>query len=169
MKKIYSGMLFVFLQLAVPAVNALDIGASAPVFTLPMLDNKEKNVSLSSFRGEVIYLDFWASWCAPCRTSFPLLNAFLQKKQAEGFRIIAVNVDENEAAAKKFLQDYPVDFTVLQDSGWHWVETYDVDSMPTSFLIDRKGVIRYRHSGFTSADMAKIENKINALLAEEVP
>ena len=119
---------------------------------------------MTQFSNKVIYLDFWASWCAPCRTSFPLLNALYQKYQQQGFEVVAVNLDEDLDDAKKFLVEYPVAFTVLRDEPGEWAETYDVESMPTSFIIDKHGTIQRVHNGFAKADIDEIENKIVSLI-----
>jgi thiol-disulfide isomerase/thioredoxin len=145
---------------------AVDVGQSAPSFTLPTLQ-KDQPFPLKSKAGKVIYLDFWASWCLPCRTSFPLLNKLHEKLKAQGFEVIAINMDEDKAKAEKFLQEYKVDFTVLRDAKGEWADKYVVDSMPTSFIIDKKGVVSHIHHGFASADIDDLEQKITALLAQK--
>jgi thiol-disulfide isomerase/thioredoxin len=148
------------------SVNATEIGQAAPAFTLPTLQ-KDQPVALKSFAGKVIYLDFWASWCLPCRTSFPLLNKLHEKLKAQGFEVIAINLDEDKAKAEKFLQEFQVGFTVLRDAKGEWADKYVVESMPTSFIIDKKGVVSHIHHGFTSDDIVDLEKKITALLAQK--
>jgi len=157
-----------FLMSAVFSINAsaVDVGQAAPQFTLPSLNN-DQPVNLQQFNGKVVYLDFWASWCAPCRVSFPLLNKLHQKLKSQGFEVVAVNLDEKKANAEKFLQEIPVDFTVLHDSDGGWSDKYVVESMPTSFIIDKHGVVQMIHHGFTSEDINSLEQKITALLAEK--
>jgi thiol-disulfide isomerase/thioredoxin len=147
-------------------VNASEIGQPAPPFTLPSL-LQDQPVSLTQFSGKVIYLDFWASWCAPCRTSFPLLNKLHQKLKGQGFEVVAVNLDEDKASAEKFLKDFPVSFAILRDSKGEWADKYVVESMPTSFIIDKQGVIQNIHHGFTSDDINELEQKIISLLAKK--
>ncbi|MDD5274502.1 MAG: TlpA disulfide reductase family protein [Methylovulum sp.] len=157
-----------FLMGAVFSLNAsaVDVGQPAPQFTLPSLQQGQP-VNLQQFNGKVVYLDFWASWCAPCRISFPLLNKLHQKLKSQGFEVVAINLDEKKENGEKFLQEIPVDFTVLHDTNGEWSDKYVVESMPTSFIIDKHGVVQMIHHGFTSEDINGLEQKINALLAEK--
>lgn len=148
------------------AAYAADVGQTAPQFTLPTLA-QDKPTTLDSFKGKVIYLDFWASWCAPCRTSFPLLNKMHEKLKAQGFEVVAVNLDEDKAKAEEFLKEIPVSFTVLREANaGEWSDKYGVESMPTSFIIDKQGVIQNIHKGFTSNDISELEHKVTELLAK---
>lgn len=147
------------------SVNAVEVGQPAPEFTLPSLQKNEPT-ALKAHLGKVVYLDFWASWCAPCRTSFPLLNKLHEKLKAKGFEVVAINVDEDKTKAEKFLQEIPVGFTVLHDSKGEWADKYVVESMPTSFIIDKKGVVQKIHHGFTATDIDELEQKITELLAK---
>ncbi|MFZ2725515.1 MAG: TlpA disulfide reductase family protein [Methylococcaceae bacterium] len=144
-------------------VSATEIGQPAPAFTLPSLA-QDKPTALKQFAGKVLYVDFWASWCAPCRVSFPELNKLHEKLKAQGFEVIAINLDEDKAGAEKFLKEIPVNFTVLRDSTGEWSDQFVVESMPTSFIIDKKGVVAHIHHGFTTADVAELEQKIKTLL-----
>lgn len=146
--------------------QALEIGQPAPVFTLPTL---QQNIltPLSQFSGKVIYLDFWASWCAPCRTSFPLLNKLHEKLKAQGFEVVAVNLDEDKTKAEKFLKEIPVSFNVLADANGQWSDKFGVESMPTSYILDQKGVVQNIHHGFASDDIKALEAKITLLLAKK--
>jgi thiol-disulfide isomerase/thioredoxin len=146
--------------------NASEVGQPAPQFTLPALAD-DKPVSLKQYAGKVIYLDFWASWCAPCRTSFPLLNKLHEKLKAQGFEVVAVNMDEDKASAEKFLKELPVSFTVLRDPKGEWADKFVIESMPTSFIIDKQGVIQNIHRGFTSDDINELEHKIVELLGKK--
>lgn len=145
---------------------AVEVGQPAPQFTLPSL-NQNQPISFKQYAGKVVYLDFWASWCAPCRVSFPLLNKLHQKLKAQGFEVVAVNLDEDSANAEKFLKELPVEFTVLKDGEGSWADKFGVESMPTSYLIDRKGIVQKVHHGFTSDDIKEIEEKVTALLAKK--
>lgn len=146
--------------------NAAEVGQPAPQFTLPSL-LQDQPTSLNQFNGKVIYIDFWASWCLPCRTSFPLLNKLHQKLKDRGFEVVAINLDEDKANAEKFLKDFPVTFTVLRDSNGEWADKYVVEFMPTSFIIDKQGVIRNIHHGFVSDDINELEQKTVQLLTEK--
>ena len=163
MKKI----LFIFIVVTFAFVaNATEVGQPAPPFTLPALKT-DSPTQLKQFTGKVIYLDFWASWCAPCKTSFPLLNKLHQKLKAQDFEVVAINLDEDKTLGEKFLQEIPVDFTVLRDVKGEWADQYVVESMPTSFIIDKNGVVQKIHHGFTSDDMKELEIKITELLAKK--
>jgi thiol-disulfide isomerase/thioredoxin len=157
--------LAVALLAAVSTANAVEIGQAAPPFTLPSIQQGQPT-ALKDTLGKVVYLDFWASWCAPCRTSFPLLNKLHEKLKAKGFEVIAVNLDEDKAKAEKFLQEIPVGFTVLHDSKGEWADKYVVESMPTSFILDKQGNVQNIHHGFTAGDIEELEKKITELLAK---
>ncbi|MDD5227844.1 MAG: TlpA disulfide reductase family protein [Methylococcales bacterium] len=146
--------------------NATEVGQPAPQFTLPSLKN-DAPTSLKQFAGKVVYLDFWASWCAPCKTSFPLLNKLHAKLKAQGFEVVAVNLDEDKVNGEKFLQEIPIDFTVLRDAKGEWADQYVVESMPTSFIIDKNGIVQKIHHGFNSDDIKELEAKITELLAKK--
>ena len=152
MKSLFASLLTSALLVSTFTAKAIDVGNPAPVFTLPQL-HTQQTTTLSAFAGKVIYVDFWASWCAPCRTSFPLLNALHKKLQAKGVEVIAINLDEDEASARQFLKEVPVEFTVLYDGKGEWADQYVIESMPTSFIIDKKGIVQKVHHGFTSADI----------------
>jgi thiol-disulfide isomerase/thioredoxin len=143
--------------------NATDVGQPAPQFTLPTL-KQDQPTALKQYAGKVVYLDFWASWCAPCRTSFPLLNKLHEKLKAKGFEVVAINLDEDKANAEKFLKEFPVGFSVLRDAKGEWADQFVVESMPTSFIIDKNGVVQNIHHGFTSDDIKELEEKITKLL-----
>lgn len=145
--------------------DASEVGEPAPQFTLPSL-LQDQATTLAQFSGKVIYLDFWASWCAPCRTSFPLLNKLHQKLKGQGLEVVAINLDEDKANAEKFLKDFPVTFTILRDSKGEWADKYIVESMPTSFIIDKHGVIQNIHRGFAADDINELEQKIAQLLTK---
>ena len=121
-------------------------------------------VDLSAYRGKVVYLDFWASWCEPCRKSFPWLNAMRERYAREGMEIVSVNLDENRADADRFLARTAATFGIIYDPAGDLARTYKVDGLPSSILIDRKGDIFRRHRGFTRADPDKIESEIRGLL-----
>ena len=140
---------------------ALPLSASAspaPAFQLP--DKAGNIVDLAQQQGKIVYLDFWASWCGPCRQSFPWMNEMLGKYQAQGLEIIAVNLDSAPADAEKFLAKTPATFTVVYDNNGSTPTAYGVKGMPTSFLIDTKGEILSQHSGFNSAAKEDLEAAI---------
>jgi len=146
--------------------NATNVGQAAPQFILPTL-KQDQPTAFNQYAGKVIYIDFWASWCSPCRTSFPLLNKLHEKLKTQGFEVVAINLDEDKASAEKFLQKVPVDFTVLRDANGEWADQFVVESMPTSFIIDKQGVVQKIHHGFASGDINELEEKITQLLAQK--
>lgn len=120
---------------------------------------------LGPIHGRLIWVDFWASWCAPCRRSFPWLNEMYRKYHSKGLQIIAVNVDTDRAAAEKFLQQMPAAFTVEFDPKGKLAGKFNVQAMPSSYLLDPGGHILQRHLGFRLADRQKYETQIRAALA----
>ena len=150
--------------------SALVAPSSQAAFTegmkLPDLASFGLTGSLPKLKGKVIYLDFWASWCAPCKASFPVLNAWHQQLASKGLVVLGVNVDEDEGDMTAFLKKTAISFPVVRDASHKLAATADGKTMPTSFIVDRKGVIRQVHSGFRAKDEAPLLAKLNALLAE---
>jgi thiol-disulfide isomerase/thioredoxin len=122
--------------------------------------------ALGPVEGRVIWVDFWASWCVPCRRSFPWLNAMQRKYRAAGLQIIGVNLDKDRALADDFLADVPAEFAVRFDPAGALAKQFGVQSMPSSFLIDVDGNVLASHSGFRTADTADYERTIETALAE---
>ena len=151
------------LALAAKAI-ALGDGQKAPEFKAPALDGG-KSLSLASFRGKVVYLDFWASWCPPCLTSLPLLEELRKQFPSDQFQILAVNVDQDVEKARKFLERTGVGYPSATDPKGRLPEMFGVETMPTSFLIDRSGVIRYVHHGFRKGDVGPLRERIAQLVA----
>jgi peroxiredoxin len=145
--------------LAASPVAALGPGDRAPDFALKSLDGKSK-VSLRSYRGKVVWLDFWASWCAPCLKALPDLEKMRQRVPAKHVQLLAVNLDQDLKKARKFLKKSPIGYPSASDPEGKVPEQFGVENMPTSFLIDRKGVIRYVHKGYRSGDIEEIEAEI---------
>lgn len=119
---------------------------------------------LSQYKNKVVYLDFWASWCGPCRKSFPWLNEIQAKYKKQGLVVIGVNLDTELEQAKKFLKDVPADFRVYSDPDGKLAEKYKLVGMPSSFVIDGKGKMRYRHVGFKKSNIDEYEKSIVSLL-----
>ena len=124
----------------------------------------------ASLKGQVILLDFWASWCGPCKSSFPVMESLAKEYSDRGLTIIAISVDEKRANMEEFLKSARVSFTVVGDMGHKLVSAADIRTMPTSFLIDRSGKIRFVHAGF-DAEKTKSEyaKEIELLLREAKP
>ena len=104
--------------------------------------------NLANYRGKVVVVDFWASWCVPCRRSFPWLNQMHKKYGEDGLVIVGVNLDANAGDAQTFLRDFPADFTIIYDSDGVLGKQFNVEAMPTSFVIDRNGETVANHLGF---------------------
>ena len=149
--------------LVAPLANAAEAGQAAPPFALP--NAKGDTVALEQLRGKVVYVDFWASWCGPCRRSFPWMNDMQQKYGARGFVIVGVNVDKKRADADKFLVQTPAGFTVVYDESGATPSAWGVKGMPSSYLIDARGNIAYVERGFLDENKAALEQRVNALLA----
>ena len=124
---------------------------------------------LKSLNGKVILVDFWASWCGPCLQSFPWMNELQQKHAGEGFVVVAVNLDQDRALADAFLKKVPAKFRVEFDQAGQVARQFNVETMPTSFLIDRSGQVRVRHAGFRDKQRAERERQIAQLLKESPP
>jgi thiol-disulfide isomerase/thioredoxin len=148
------------LALSLPA-RAVDVGAAAPEFDLPGVSGP---VKLSALRGKVVYVDFWASWCGPCRQSFPWLNEMQAKYGAQGFTVVGVNVDAKRGDADDFLQQVPAKFTLAFDPKGDTPGRYDAKGMPSSYLIGRDGKVVLTHVGFRSEEKAALEGKIRQAL-----
>lgn len=142
-----------------------DINESAPDFTLPG-DNGQA-VSLSDLHGQVVMINFWASWCGPCRQEMPLLEQIHQRYEPLGFTLLGVNVEENSSDAKAFLEDRPVSFPILFDPDNGVSKLYDVVAMPSTVLIDRKGNVRYLHHGFKPGYENDYQDQVRILVREQ--
>ncbi len=144
------------------SILALEAGAQAYDFELA---GTQGTLKLSQIKGKVIYLDFWASWCGPCRESFPWMNEMQEKyKQLE---VVAINLDANDNDAKKFLAQHSARFKVLFDPKGLTPEKYGVMGMPTSFIISKNGKVLVQHMGFKQADRADLERLIQSALGDQ--
>jgi cytochrome c biogenesis protein CcmG/thiol:disulfide interchange protein DsbE len=126
-------------------------------------------LDLTALAGQVVYLDFWASWCAPCRQSFRWMNRMQRELARDGFVVVAVNVDHARADADQFLQGHVPGFRIVFDPDGALAARYGVKGMPTSFLIDRNGQIHSEQVGFRLKDRAALEQEIRSLLAARRP
>ena len=137
----------------------------APEFTLPLLDGSGE-VSLQETRGQVVYVGFWASWCEPCRQEMPYLAQLYERHKDEGFRVLAINVDEDPALAREFAAQFDSPFAVLRDAERTVAQSYRVPGFPTHYLIDRDGRIRFSGIGFDLNDVRAVSAEVATLLAE---
>ncbi|MEW8691559.1 MAG: TlpA disulfide reductase family protein [Candidatus Thiodiazotropha endolucinida] len=136
----------------------------APDFTLKSREGV--NIKLSELRGQVVMVNFWASWCGPCRQEMPLLQQLFDRYQSLGFSLLGVNVDEDRAAADKMLSDVPVSFPILYDDRSKVSKQYQVKAMPSTFMVDRDGRIRYLHKGYKPGYEEEYQQQIRQLLRE---
>ena len=146
---------------------ALEPGAAAPPPTVARGDGDA--FDWSTLRGKVVLVDFWASWCGPCRQAFPKYDAMGKRHAEAGFVVLGVNVDEQRADAERFLKAVPVSFEVAFDSGGNAPRAFGVTAMPTSYLVGRDGRVRAVHLGFKPSDAEKIEAEVIAALKEGAP
>lgn len=154
----------VVLMLIATQVHAISESAPAPDFTLK--SNSGKNIKLSELRGQVVMINFWASWCGPCRQEMPILNQLYQRYEPMGFTLLGVNVEEDSGAANKVLREIPVDFPVLYDNKNQVSETYQVRAMPSTILIDRDGKVRYLHKGYKPGYEEDYQKQVRELIRE---
>lgn len=137
----------------------------APDFTLPGADGRP--VSLAALRGQVVMVNFWASWCGPCRQEFPVLDQLYRKYRPMGFTLVGVNVEGEADAAQQFLARTPVSFPVLFDRQNATSRNYGVSAMPTTLLIDRRGNVRWLHRAYKPGDENLYFDATRALLREK--
>ena len=139
---------------------------SAPSFSLPAIANAEDTLTLDQLKGSVTYLDFWASWCGPCRLSLPALDEIYQELAPKGLKVMAISVDVVEEDAWDFLARYPVTYPVAIDTEGSIPKAYAVNGMPSGYLIDREGRVRAVHVGFKRGDEDALRAEILQLLEE---
>jgi peroxiredoxin len=144
--------------------HAAQEGTQAPGFSLRDLNGE--TVTLEQFKGKVVFLNFWAPWCIPCRDELPELDRLYKKFQHEGFIIIGIAVDASAEGVGKFLQKAPVSFLILMDSSGTVSESFRLVNMPTGYLIGRDGVIRHIHKGFGKDALAIYEKEVMELIKQ---
>ena len=155
-----SGLLL--LAIALPS-QAIEPGQKAPNFKLKRLEGKG-NLGLSDYRGKVVYLDFWASWCAPCLEAVPALETLRKEFPESKFQILAVNVDKKTKKALKFLEKNKVGYPSVSNPKGDVPGKFDLETMPTSYLIDQRGVVRYVHKGFRDGDLEEIRKQVRRII-----
>lgn len=152
------------LMLGLSSVQAESMNVPAPDFTLE--SRQGENLRLQDFRGEVVMLNFWASWCGPCRQEMPLMDELYEQYKDLGFTILAVNVDEDRGEAHRFLDKVPVSYPILYDPESNVSEQYEVQAMPTTVMIDRDGNARFLHRGYQPGYEDDYEEQIRQLVRE---
>lgn len=146
------------------SATALNTGARAPEIGLRDLNGN--NVTIASLRGNVVLVDFWASWCEPCAEEFPVLERLYNRYRGQGFTVIAVSQDRTADNMRGFLRQHTASFPVVLDANHAVAGRYRPPRMPSSYIIDRQGVVRHVHEGFRSSDARTFESEIRALLQQ---
>lgn len=146
-------------------VQAAGSGTAAPACTLQAL-GEGSQIHVEQFKGKVVYADFWASWCAPCVRSFPFMNELDREFRDRGLQVLAINLDEKLEDARTFLAKHPASFALAADPSGQCPRDFGVRGMPSSYLVDRQGIIRHVHLGFRPEDARKLRALVEQLLAE---
>ena len=146
------------------AAMAIPSKGKAPDFTLK--SRKGGNVKLSEYRGKVIMINFWASWCGPCRKEMPLLEELYQRYKDGGFTLLGVNVEEDSAAAKDLLKEVRVSFPILFDNENKVSQLYNVEAMPSTVILDRDGNMRFVHKGYQPGYEDEYQKQVRELILE---
>lgn len=163
MRKLLLG--FVLGAFAVSGLASSDLsGQAAPDFALK--SSTGENLRLSEYRGDVVMVNFWATWCGPCRQEMPLLDQLYARYERVGFTLLGVNIDDNSSKAMNMVQELGVSFPVLFDSRKEVSKLYQVDTMPATVLIDREGTVRYIHHGYKPGYENEYLDEIRSLLRE---
>jgi cytochrome c biogenesis protein CcmG, thiol:disulfide interchange protein DsbE len=145
--------------------GALGVGDAAPKASFDLLSGGVKTLqTLSDKPAKLYYVDFWATWCVPCRLSFPWMQAMQSQYAAQGLVIVAVSVDQNPALIAPFLNKFPASFYIAKDPEGKLAKGWGVPSMPTAYLLDAQGRVLYQHTGFRAEDGAKLEQRIKEAL-----
>jgi peroxiredoxin len=140
------------------------VPAPAPDFALPAMDGSE--LRLSELKGQVVMINFWATWCGPCRQEMPLLQQLQVKYEPLGFTLVGINVEPESAGARTWLEKVPVTFPILFDRQNQVAERFGVQGMPSSVFVDRSGKVRYVHRGYQPGDESKYADMVRSLLKE---
>ncbi len=164
-KRTVSSLVCLLSCLYASSALAVEEGDPAPDFSIPSIYAGQDPISLQSLAGKAIYVDFWASWCAPCLTSLPLYNELYHKYKDQGLEVVAITVDNPIEDGLDFLEDTPLDFLIPADPEGDAAELFGVIGMPTSYLIGPDGEVKLVHMGFRDGDLEIIE----AAIVENLP
>ena len=166
MKGLKMTLLGIFLGIiAASSLAASDLaGQAAPDFVLKSATGE--NLRLSEYRGDVVMINFWATWCGPCRQEMPLLNELFNRYQRVGFSLLGVNIDDDSRRAMQMVEDLGVDFPVLFDETKEVSKLYQVEAMPVTVIVDREGTVRYVHHGYKPGYEDQYLTEIRTLLRE---
>ena len=139
-------------------------GRPAPDFALK--SSTGQNLRLSEYRGDVVMINFWATWCGPCRQEMPLLDELYSRYQRVGFNLLGVNIDDDSGRAMDMINELGVSFPVLFDSSKEVSRLYEVDAMPVTVIVDREGNVRHVHQGYKPGYEQKYLDEVRSLLRE---
>ncbi len=155
-------------MVAMLAINpaSADTSNEGPAPDFVLKSENGENLRLSEFRGEVVMINFWASWCVPCRQEMPLLDQLHTRYEPMGFTILGINVEEDSTKAKQMLKDIPVNFPILFDNDSEVSKLYNVVAMPSTVLVDRNGNVRYLHQGYKPGYEEAYQQQVRALIRE---
>jgi thiol-disulfide isomerase/thioredoxin len=161
-----SKSLALLLLMSSSLTHAVQEGQMVPQECPAKLADTVKNIDFSAYKGKVVLIDFWASWCGPCQKSMPFLNQLRNERQNDGFEVIAINVDEDTKEALQLLQEHPVDYVMAFDPKAECPKIFNVKAMPSSYFVDKAGKVRKIHLGYRDGDQTVIRELVSALLAE---
>jgi peroxiredoxin len=162
-RKLVSALLVTVFAATSLASSGLE-GQMAPDFALK--SSTGENLRLSEYRGDVVMINFWATWCGPCRQEMPLLNELYTRYERVGFNLLGVNIDDDSRRAMQMIEELGVDFPVLFDSRKDVSKLYEVEAMPVTVLVDREGNVRYVHHGYKPGYEDKYLDQVRSLLRE---
>ena len=162
-KKSFIGLVFGMFAAATLASSGME-GQQAPDFALK--SSTGENLRLSEYRGDVVMINFWATWCGPCRQEMPLLDELYTRYQRVGFNLLGVNIDDDSRKAMKMVSELGVNFPVLFDARKEVSKLYEVEAMPVTVLVDREGTVRHVHHGYKPGYEEKYLDQIRSLLRE---
>ncbi len=157
------GAILVIFTVSTLAASSLE-GQAAPDFVLRSATGE--NLRLSEYRGDVVLINFWATWCGPCRQEMPLLDDLYGRYQRVGFNLLGINIDEDSRRAMQMVQELGVNFPVLFDENKEVSKLYEVEAMPVTILVDREGIVRHVHHGYKPGYEEKYLTEIRSLLRE---
>lgn len=166
---IIRALFLVFLFSQTVSAGVLKEKDTFPSVKLPVISTRQPNskgseLSISSFKGNVVLIDFWASWCEPCKVALPAYNKLYEKYSKKGLAVWGVNVDDDKAEGQSFMKEHPMKFPVSYDVGKKLIKKVGVKTMPTSFLIGKDGKVHHIHEGFREGDEKDLEKLLKKLL-----
>jgi thiol-disulfide isomerase/thioredoxin len=152
---------------AILSANAYAVQEQQPAPACPaVFSTSQTSFDPANFKGKVVLIDFWATWCPPCIKSMPFFNSLHNTLSTSGFEVVAINVDEDAKTAHEFLTDHPVDYPVAFDPNGNCPKTYELKGMPSSYLLDKSGKVNLIHIGYKDSDQAHLRDRIDTLLKQ---